>query len=340
MFCKFCSKEVSENEKFCSNCGKQLLKNNIVEEENIIKEDNAVCEKEPIIEKESTLEEENRIFGFRSQKTWKELIALFYYFLGVVLIIDILFIWEIELGLRDILINKISSLLFLLAYLSPFILLSDFSKKIRNKIPLLKGYKKEKTFLFFFIIIIIIMSIRGTIDSFHSEKFKENIRIEQEEKEKAKQEAEKEAQEEKTKQEAEKKVKEEKAKQEAKERAKQEAEKKAKEEAEKYIKIDKNTLDDDLENNAAVAKEKYYGKYLEITGKLGTIDADLSYISLVSSTDSWDFSGINCKIKSEEQRKVIKTLKKGDKIVVKGKVTVVGEVLGYSIDIDEIFKRK
>lgn len=97
-------------------------------------------------------------------------------------------------------------------------------------------------------------------------------------------------------------------------------------------------LKEDLKNNAATAKEKYNGKYLELKGRLGTIDADLKYISLLSANDKFDFTGIHCTIKNEEQKNVIKTLNKDDTIIVKGKITNVGEVLGYYLDITEVAK--
>lgn len=105
-----------------------------------------------------------------------------------------------------------------------------------------------------------------------------------------------------------------------------------------YIAINIDALETELKNNAAVAKEKYEGKYLAITGRLGTIDASLKYISLLSITDKWDISGVHCTIKNEQQKTTVKTLKKDDTIVVKGKITSVGEVLGYYLDIDEITK--
>lgn len=105
-----------------------------------------------------------------------------------------------------------------------------------------------------------------------------------------------------------------------------------------YTSINIDTLETDLENNAAVAKEKYEGKYLAITGRLGTIDASLKYISLLSITDKWDILGVHCTVKNEQQKTTIKTLNKDDTIIVKGKITSVGEVLGYYLDIDEITK--
>ncbi len=113
--------------------------------------------------------------------------------------------------------------------------------------------------------------------------------------------------------------------------------KKEKKAAEKtYTPIDIDVLEDALENNAASAKDEYKGKYLEITGRLGTIDSDLKYISLLSTTDEWDIIGVHCTIKNSATKDVVKTLSKDQTIIVKGKITDVGEVFGYYLDIDEI----
>lgn len=103
-----------------------------------------------------------------------------------------------------------------------------------------------------------------------------------------------------------------------------------------YQKVDVDELEDALESNAAAAKDTYNKKNLEITGKLGTIDSDLKYFSLMSNTDEFDILGITCYIKNQETKDMLKSLSKDQTIVVKGKITDVGEVLGYSLDIDEI----
>lgn len=105
-----------------------------------------------------------------------------------------------------------------------------------------------------------------------------------------------------------------------------------------YTAINIDTMEEDLKNNAAAAKDTYNDKYFEITGRLGTIDSDLRYISLVSMTDDFDLTGVQCYIKNDEQKEIVKTLSKNDTIVVKGKITKVGEVFGYSLDIAEISK--
>ena len=103
-----------------------------------------------------------------------------------------------------------------------------------------------------------------------------------------------------------------------------------------YIKVSKDDLDEALDKNAAVARETYINKYVEIIGKLGTVDSELKYISLKSSTKELDFHSIHCTIKNKEQKEIIKTLITDQEITIKGKITDVGEVLGYFLDITEI----
>ncbi len=103
------------------------------------------------------------------------------------------------------------------------------------------------------------------------------------------------------------------------------------------------TVDDlikELGENAANASEKYKDQYLSVEGRLGNIDSDGSYISIYSQNDEWDFQGVTCYIKSDDQLTTVKELKNDDILIVKGKMTDVGEVLGYSMDIDSIEKKQ
>lgn len=93
---------------------------------------------------------------------------------------------------------------------------------------------------------------------------------------------------------------------------------------------------DDLDSNAMNATDKYKGKYIQVTGKLSNIDAQGAYISLTSESDSFSLISIQCFIKSDEQKEAIKSLNKGDQVIIRGKCTDVGEVLGYSVNIDSI----
>lgn len=103
-----------------------------------------------------------------------------------------------------------------------------------------------------------------------------------------------------------------------------------------YQDVSVETLFDALESNAMNASDTYKDQYLSITGVLGTVDSDGSYIAVESSNDNYIFQSVQCYIKNDEQLEKVKSLSKGDTITVKGKVTDVGEVLGYYLDIDSI----
>ena len=105
-----------------------------------------------------------------------------------------------------------------------------------------------------------------------------------------------------------------------------------------YEKVTAKELIDALQDNALNAKEKYKDKYVEITGKLNVIDASGKYITVNPIGDDFALTGVQAYIKTDEQKQVVSGLSKGDKITVKGKIKDVGEVLGYSVDIDEISK--
>ena len=114
-----------------------------------------------------------------------------------------------------------------------------------------------------------------------------------------------------------------------------------KEEAKKevvYEKITAKKLLDDLKNNALKAEQTHNKKEYEITGKISVIDAQGKYISIEPVGDDFVLTGIQAYIKNDEQKQVVSELSKGDKITVKGKIKDVGEVMGYTVDIDEISK--
>lgn len=94
-------------------------------------------------------------------------------------------------------------------------------------------------------------------------------------------------------------------------------------------------LSEDLNSNALKAADKYKGQYVELTGRLSVIDSNGKYVSIVDSTDEWAITGVQCYIKDDEQKQVVMDMSIGDEIVVKGKITDVGEVLGYFLDMTE-----
>jgi hypothetical protein len=103
-----------------------------------------------------------------------------------------------------------------------------------------------------------------------------------------------------------------------------------------YIAYDVTEMMDELSSNALKAEKKYQDQYVEITGILSNIDSDGKYIGLVPSDDEYAFIGVQCYIKSDEQTDRVMEMTIGDTVTIKGQITIIGEVLGYSLDIDEI----
>ena len=105
-----------------------------------------------------------------------------------------------------------------------------------------------------------------------------------------------------------------------------------------YTAYDVSELMNDLDANALSAADKYKGQYVELTGTLKVIDSSGDYISLFPDDGSIRFVGVTCYLKSDDQTKVVMDCTIGDTLVVKGKITEVGEVMGYTLTIDEISK--
>lgn len=104
-----------------------------------------------------------------------------------------------------------------------------------------------------------------------------------------------------------------------------------------YKQVDFKTMTNDLKQNAFRAEETYQNEYIQITCQIENIDSDGKYISVVSVGNTELFpTHVQCFIKTDAQRNVIMYKNKGDAVTIKGKVTMIGEIIGYLIDIDEI----
>lgn len=105
-----------------------------------------------------------------------------------------------------------------------------------------------------------------------------------------------------------------------------------------YIAHNVTELFDALNNNALNAQQTYKDQYVEITGYLGTIDSSGKYIGIDAGADNYDylFNEVLCYIKNDEQLNQIAAMSRDDSITVRGKITDVGEVMGYTLDIDSI----
>jgi len=222
--------------------------------------------------------EKKKIYLIDSKNIIVKLIGFIYYFLGFLLILDLFTTWEIQFTLKDTILDKISSFIAVIIWFSPFLLLSDFSKKLREKIPLLNRNSKICTILFFIITIIFLITVSESImQPLHTEEYSESKRIEQEQRaaeEKAKQEqieAEKKAQKEKKELEEKKRIEEQQIakqqqheQQEAERMKKEQEEKVAREQAEEEKRIAEQKAEEERKK-----QEQQHKEYIEQQKKLG-----------------------------------------------------------------------
>lgn len=104
-----------------------------------------------------------------------------------------------------------------------------------------------------------------------------------------------------------------------------------------YKKVELQQMLDDLSSNALKAEKTYQDAYVEVKGKIKSFDSDGAYVSIEPvKADEWNFESVMCYIKNENQENFLLEKSVGDTITVKGQVTSIGEVLGYSIDIDSV----
>lgn len=104
-----------------------------------------------------------------------------------------------------------------------------------------------------------------------------------------------------------------------------------------YEAVDLQTMFDELDSNAMKAEKNYSDKLVEFECKIASFDSDGKYITVEPvNADEWNFSTATCNIKNEEHKEFLIEKNVGDKIFIKGKITSIGEVIGYSLDINEV----
>lgn len=101
-----------------------------------------------------------------------------------------------------------------------------------------------------------------------------------------------------------------------------------------YQKVDASLLLTTLEENALRAESMYQDSYVEITGELSVIDSDGKYIGI--DDGSFTMTSISCYVTNESQLSTILEMNIGDTVIVRGKVTDIGEILGYMVDIHDL----
>lgn len=105
-----------------------------------------------------------------------------------------------------------------------------------------------------------------------------------------------------------------------------------------YTHYDVTELFDALKDNALKAEKTFQDQYVELEGYLSVIDSDGKYIAIGADPSGFEYvlQDVQCYIKSEEQREQVAEMSTGDAIVVRGKITSIGELLGYQMNIDSI----
>lgn len=102
-----------------------------------------------------------------------------------------------------------------------------------------------------------------------------------------------------------------------------------------YTKVNAKQLMDDVANDADKAKQDYYFEYVEVTGVIDSIDSDLSYVTIVPKKGTY-FYNVMGFTQDKDQEKALKKYAEGDEITLRGQITLVSQLLGYSMDIYEI----
>lgn len=99
------------------------------------------------------------------------------------------------------------------------------------------------------------------------------------------------------------------------------------------------TIDDMMNllySDEQAADTTYNDNYFAITGRVGTIDSNDTYITLLPIENERAFVGVTCYIQNEAQENAITKIMVGDTVTIYGVITYVGKTMGYALDIDSI----
>lgn len=165
MYCNQCGFENSDTSKFCSNCGSSL------ETQVCESEDNQIMRNNPA--------EKSKLFGFRSGKIWKKILAVMY-FIGAILLLIAVFTTndDCDFTAKDKILTKISYFFVFIAYVLPYIWLSDL---LPLKVKLMKNKKKGLVVLIAVLLAVIPLFVSGVSNEFKSEDYQTAYAQKQEE---------------------------------------------------------------------------------------------------------------------------------------------------------------
>lgn len=86
------------------------------------------------------------------------------------------------------------------------------------------------------------------------------------------------------------------------------------------------------------AQSDFKDQYVEIEGYLDVVDSDGKYIGVGAAPNDYNYilQNVQCYIKDDTQKQQIMEIGTESPITVRGKIISVGEVLGFSMNIDSI----
>ena len=106
-----------------------------------------------------------------------------------------------------------------------------------------------------------------------------------------------------------------------------------------YAEADINVLLSVGKDNAAAENQNYKGKAVMIIGgHIGNIDWDVKYITIDGTAAKYTMIHIHCDVdaKNKELKDAILALKKGQNVTVYGTIKEVGDIMGYSLNLDKV----
>lgn len=105
-----------------------------------------------------------------------------------------------------------------------------------------------------------------------------------------------------------------------------------------YTHYNVTELFDALKNNAMKAQSDFKDQYVEIEGYLDVVDSDGKYIGVGAAPNDYNYilQNVQCYIKDDTQKQQIMEIGTESPITVRGKIISVGEVLGFSMNINSI----
>ena len=108
----------------------------------------------------------------------------------------------------------------------------------------------------------------------------------------------------------------------------------------KWMKRSVSKLVKEIDSNAMIAKKKYEDKFVKVTGRIKNIDNNGNSFDLYPTDNKWSIYDVYCSVDLENVKNKLINYSSGDIVTVRGKITSVGEILGYNMDVYGISRKR